>query len=64
MTEFDDSPVYTWDDITGWIRGFLAAVGLMFLAFLVGLWQAGFFHWAAQKLPGNWVLALLFGAGI
>jgi hypothetical protein len=63
MTEFDDSPVFTWDDITDWIRGFFAAIGLMFLALLAGLYQSGFFQWAAGKFPGG-VIAFFFGGAL
>jgi len=41
--------------------GFLAALGLVSVAALVGLYLAGFFHWLSTKYPGNAVLQLLFG---
>ena len=52
MTENDDNPVYHWDDIVGWIGNFLAAVGIMFAALLVWLYQTGFFDWLFTKLRG------------
>ena len=43
------------------IWGFLAALGLIAAAGMVGLYFGGFFHWAAQKLPDNAVLRGLMG---
>lgn len=61
MNEFDDSPVVSWDNIANWIFALLVALGLVFVALLVGLYQAGFFAWAANKFPGNAVLQFFFG---
>lgn len=44
------------------VMAFLAAVGLMALAGLVGLYCAGFFHYLASKHPGSAVLQFFFGS--
>ena len=49
MTENDDNPVYAWDDIVGWIGNFLATVGILFTAFVIYLYEAGFFDWLFNK---------------
>ena len=52
MTENDDSPVYTWTDVTAWIHGFLAMVGVLAASAIVALWYAGFFGWLINKIGG------------
>lgn len=37
--------------LLGLIRDFLAVLGIIACAFLVGLYQSGFFTWAAQTMP-------------
>jgi len=57
--EQQDPCSYNWAMDIVW--GFLAALGVIAMAGLFGLYSAGFFRWAAKALPENAVLQLLFG---
>lgn len=41
----------TFDIFIGLIRDFLAVLGIVACAILMGLWQADFFVWAAKTMP-------------
>jgi hypothetical protein len=39
------------DKFIGLVRDFLAVLGIVACAALMGLWQADFFTWAAKTMP-------------
>lgn len=41
----------TLDRFVGILRDFLAVLGIVAVAALLGLWQADFFTWAAKAMP-------------
>jgi len=41
----------TFDKLVGLVRDFLAALGLVAFFVLIGLYQSGFFAWAAIAMP-------------
>ena len=43
------------------IVGFLAVLGIIFFAAMLGLVWAGFFHWLTLKYPNEALLKFLFG---
>lgn len=49
----EDTPPVTFDYVMGWIINFLAAVGAVAFAAIIGLYFGGFFHWAVEKLGGS-----------
>lgn len=53
--------VLSFDTVVGWIRNLLAAIGLVAMAGLVGLYCSGFFTFIATKYPQGIVANLLGG---
>lgn len=45
MSDDQDRPVVTLDDVANWVRNILAIVGAAALSAGIGLHHAGFFHW-------------------
>lgn len=41
----------TLDHLVGLVRDFLAVLGIIACAILMGLYQSGFFLWTAQAMP-------------
>ena len=60
MNKLENRPILTFEAIAGWVIHFLAAVGIMAVAALIGLYQAGFFNWATAEFTGNAVLQFFF----
>ena len=62
MNEHDDQIVISLSEIYRWIRALLAAIGLISLSAIIGLYCGGFFHYIARRNPGG-VIATLLGIG-
>lgn len=60
MTEEQDEPLLTLDNVFVWIIGFFSAVGMMATAGAIGLYYGGFFHYLAGKNPTG-LLAYISG---
>ncbi len=55
MTEFDDQPPVSIQDVYNWMISMFAAIGMFACAGIVGLWFGGFFHYLAQKFPEGFI---------
>ena len=45
MTDQDDAPIVTLDDVANWLRNILAIIGAAATSVAIGLHHAGFFNW-------------------
>lgn len=54
-----NEPYDTLGAILSMAHSFLAAVGLIAIAVVVGLYLGGFFHYIANKFPGGFVAFVL-----
>jgi hypothetical protein len=50
----------TFERVMDWTFGFLTAIGLLAVCFVIGLWYSGFFHFLAKNLPNNSIIQFLF----
>lgn len=59
MTNFDDQPIVSIEDVYRWMLTMFAAIGMMAVAGIIGLYVGGFWHYVASKYPDGWLAVLL-----